>query len=70
MSQILYKLASENTAPDTDDIRAPLPATLEALYVRGIKVIEELANRYGLHYLEAVFRGNTLGRDVQESSGK
>ena len=37
--------------------------------VRGIKVIEELTNRYSLHYLEAVFRGNTLGRAVQESSG-
>ena len=35
--------------------------------VRGIKVIEELANRYGLHYLEAVFRGNTLGRALKES---
>ncbi len=28
--------------------------------VRGIKVLEEHADRYGLHYLEAVFRGNTL----------
>ena len=30
--------------------------------VRGIKVLETLADRYGLHYLEAVFRGNTLRR--------
>jgi glutaminase len=33
--------------------------------VRGIRVLEELAERYGLHYLEAVFRGNTLGRAVE-----
>ena len=28
--------------------------------VRGIKVFEELTDRYALHFLEAVFRGNTL----------
>ena len=36
--------------------------------VRGIKVIEELSGLYSLHYLEAVFRGNTLQRVIQESS--
>jgi glutaminase len=36
--------------------------------VRGIKVLEELADHYGLHYLEAVFRGNTLGRAVDPTS--
>jgi glutaminase len=30
--------------------------------VRGIRAIEALADRYGLHYLESAFRGNTLGR--------
>jgi glutaminase len=35
--------------------------------VRGIRVIEELARRYGLHYLEAVFRGNSLGRDSKRA---
>ncbi len=33
--------------------------------VRGIKVFEDLSNRYSLHYLESVFRGNTLGRVVK-----
>ena len=36
--------------------------------VRGIRVIEELSELYNLHYLEAVFRGNTLERAVQKSS--
>ncbi|MGE0624381.1 MAG: glutaminase A [Pseudomonadales bacterium] len=29
--------------------------------VRGIRAIEKLADHYGLHFLESVFRGNTLG---------
>jgi glutaminase len=36
--------------------------------VRGIKVFEELSHLYSLHYLEAVFRGNTLGRILKGSS--
>jgi len=65
---------SEKTASDADDIRAQLPATLESIYekYRDLdegKEIEELTNRYSLHYLEAVFRGNILGRAVQEPSG-
>ncbi|MDJ0893063.1 MAG: glutaminase A [Gammaproteobacteria bacterium] len=35
--------------------------------VRGIKVFEELSARYNLHFLEAVYRGNTLGRALQET---
>jgi glutaminase len=36
--------------------------------IRGIKVIEELSELYSLHYLEAVFRGNTLERVIHASS--
>lgn len=35
--------------------------------VRGIKVLEAVAERFGLHYLESVFRGNTLGRAAHAS---
>jgi len=38
--------------------------------VRGIKVFEELSHLYSLHYLEAVFRGNTLGRILKGSSAR
>ena len=36
--------------------------------VRGIAVFEELSKRYSLHYLESVFRGNTLGRAIHAAS--
>ncbi len=32
--------------------------------VRGIGAIETIAERYGLHFLESVFRGNTLGSEM------
>ncbi len=37
--------------------------------VRGIKVFEELSARCSLHYLESVFRGNTLGRATEGTGG-
>ncbi len=33
--------------------------------VRGIKVFEDISERYSLHYLESVFRGNTLRRLIE-----
>ena len=33
--------------------------------VRGIKVFEELSARYSLHFLEAVYRANTLGQAMR-----
>jgi len=33
---------------------------------RGLEAIRTLADRYGLHYLESVFRGNTLRRAASE----
>ncbi len=37
--------------------------------VRGIRVLEAIAEEFGLHYLESVFRGNTLGRATQPPAG-